>query len=357
MITGMQAVRCSGPVCDTRDADRFFCMQSDEGDSSTDGGSAMDGVIDVPREFLDEWERLMDVDVTFRGKTRQLRDWCCFNTTIGHPECALSILDAPSSGETGFQLSYSVEQSDKSIFMYLMTTACKLARIPSVVVVCETLGNTKGVEGKMAGMADAIRDAIRATGADVPDLSDTRFMDGVQRNWDNLDLTSFSRGEETIIVPGTYLPAINKLVAALRESGVRPIIFIDEGDKLFRKFFDLRNPQGDLATKLSHMFHQARVVNVVTATPSAFLMWCKLNGVLFRAFIADVERLKDNGYEVGDNCVLHPGCAGLEDKDFDKLSGWTLPIVKQAFDELHAMSLLEGTSGLLAQVRSKLTEA
>jgi hypothetical protein len=321
--------------------------------SDDDVPASMEGVIDVPRDFLDEWDRLMDIEVTFRRVTKPLRDWCYFNVTVGHPECALGILDAPADGSTGYQLSYSVEQSDKSIFMYLMTTACKMARVPSVVVVCETLGNTKDVEGKMNGLSDAIRNACAAGGADVPDLSDTRFMDGVEKNWDALDLGPFCRGEETIVVPGTYLPAIRCLVKALRASGVRPIVFVDEGDKLFRQFFTLQDPQSELAKNLAQMFQMARVVNVVTATPSAFLRWGQLNRLRFRAFVADVDRLRQQNYEVGDNCVLHPGCVGLEENDFDKLSGWTLPVVKQAFDELHALSLTEGTCGLLAQVRRR----
>jgi hypothetical protein len=68
-----------------------------------------------PADFFDQWDKLMDLEVTFRGQTRQLRDWCCFNTTVGHPHCALQILEGRDDGRTSWTLSYSAEQSDKSI--------------------------------------------------------------------------------------------------------------------------------------------------------------------------------------------------------------------------------------------------
>ena len=290
------------------------------------------------------------MQVFFRNSTRQLRDWCCFETTIGHPRCVLQILDPPADGSVGWTLAFSVEQSDKSIFMYLMTTACAMLGIPSIVVVAETLENTSGVEGKMNGLATAIADAMRAAGHDVAALAETRFMDGKKRNWDGL-LEDYENGElKTLIVPGTYLAAVQKTANFIEDYDVRPMIFLDEGDKMFRGDF-LMTADPDTLSSIDRFFQKmflcARVVAIVSATPNSFLRWGQLNKLSnFRAFVSDLDKLKRLGYEIGENIVHSRHCVGVTDKDYDVLSGFFKPHHQAGIREMRE---LKGTAkGLLA---------
>ena len=229
--------------------------------------------------------------------------------------------------------------------MYLMTTACSMLGIPSIIVVCETLGNTRGVEGKMNGLCDAIRAALVAAGHDVAalneQLSETRFMDGQKKSWANLDLDRFSQAKETLVVPGTYLAAVVKTAEHLEKSGVRPMIFVDEGDKLCKTDFLMSADETSLNCldkALQRLYGCARVVAFVTATPCAFLNWGRLNRFKFRAFMADLDKLAALGYEIGLNIVHSHLCANVTDKDYDALSGFFLPHHKAGVEEMRALA-------------------
>lgn len=315
--------------------------------ASSGSTSQYTGTVDeIPDGFADAWEELMDLQVTFRQSTRPLRDWCCFETTIGHPRCVLQLMDPPEDGSVGWTLAFSVEQSDKSIFMYLMTTACCMLGIPSIIIVCETLENTRGVEGKMNGLRDAIRAAARDAGHDVAALSETLFMDGKQKNWDALDPEDFDR---TLVVPGTYLAAVSKTASFLAEHDIRPQIFVDEGDKLSKTDFlmDARTDTlGTMDQCLQKMYRCARGVTCVTATPGAFLRWGQLNRLKFRAFVSDLDKLKRLGYEIGENIVHSRHCANVTDKDYDVLSGFFLPHHLAGVQEMR--DLRGSARGLLA---------
>ena len=226
----------------------------------------VDGDFEVNSEFADKWDDLMDLEVTFREQRRALRDWCCFETAISHPHSILGGIEGPEDGPTRWLLSYSVEQSDKSIFIKLLTTACCMAGIPTVVVVCETLGSSKAVEGKMNGLAQAICAALPVS----TDLGNTKFMDGVKKNWDNLAMDNY---DGTLVVPGTYTPAVKRLTEYLTDKDYRPILIVDEGDKLFRSYFDIDEEPtqlNELQRSLKELFNCARAVNVVTATPQSY---------------------------------------------------------------------------------------
>jgi hypothetical protein len=306
----------------------------------------------LPEDFAVVWRRLCDLEVTFRGKTRSVAEWCPFSLDLDDPRNVLNCLNPPSDGETGWTLAYSVEQSDKSIFLHLVTTACRMLGIPSVIVVCETKGNTAGVESKMTGLGEAIIAAAAAIpDFPPPDVSAMQAMDGVKKNWDTVGIEDFAAGRKTFVVPGTYLPAVRCLADYVARSGATPMIFIDEGDKLAKYFFKVTDPDSRLPALekcLKKLYLSARVNCFVTATPSSFLLFGKENCLRFRAFIADVDRIKAAGYETGDHIVLHPSCATLTDKDFDKLSGFFIPQIQAGVRDMYSLSqMADGPTGLL----------
>jgi hypothetical protein len=69
---------------------------------------------------------------------RTVAEWCPFETEFHHPNSIIQILLNPPSTGTRYSISYSAEQSDKSIYMYLMTVACKHSCTPRMTIVCET---------------------------------------------------------------------------------------------------------------------------------------------------------------------------------------------------------------------------
>ena len=296
----------------------------------------------LPEDFAVVWRRLCDLEVTFRGKTRRVSEWCPFSLDLDDPRNVLNCLNPPSDGETGWTLAYSVEQSDKSIFLHLVTTVCRMLGIPSVIVVCETKGNTAGVESKMTGLGEAIIAAAAAIpDFPPPDVAAMQAMDGVKKNWDTVGIEDFSAGRKTFVVPGTYLPAVRCLADYVARSGATPMIFIDEGDKLAKYFFKVTDPESRLPALercLKKLYLSARVNCFVTATPSSFLLFGKENLLSFRAFIADLDRIKGAGYETGDHIVLHPSCDTLTDRDFDKLSGFFIPQIQAGVRDMYALS-------------------
>ena len=100
---------------------------------------------------------------------------------------------------------------------------------------------------------------------------------------------------------------------------------------------------------LKKLYLSARVNCFVTATPSSFLLFGKENSLDFRAFVADVDRIKAAGFETGDHIVLHPSCESLTDKDFDKLSGFLIPQIQAGVRDMYALSQMPagGPTGLL----------
>jgi hypothetical protein len=59
-----------------------------------------------------------------------------------HPNSIIQILLNPSFDRNKVLDLVLAEQSDKSIYMYLMTVACAPGR--TTTIVCETKGNTQG---------------------------------------------------------------------------------------------------------------------------------------------------------------------------------------------------------------------
>lgn len=309
--------------------------------------------VQLPEEFAVVWRRLCDLEVTFRGKTRRVAEWCPFSLDLDDPRNVLNCLNPPADGAPGWTLAYSVEQSDKSIFLHLVTTACRMLGIPSVIVVCDTKGNTAGVESKMTGLGEAIIAAAAAIpGFPPPDVATMQAMDGVKRNWDRVGIEDFVAGSKTFVVPGTCLAAVRCLADYIARSGATPMVFVDDGDKLAKYFFKVTDPDSRLPALekcLKKLYLSARVNCFVTATPSSFLLFGKENRLEFRAFVADLDRIKEAGYETGDHIVLHPSCAALTDKDFDKLSGFFIPQIQAGVRDMYALSQMPagGPTGLL----------
>jgi hypothetical protein len=223
--------------------------------------------------------------------------------------------------------------------------------IPSVIIVCENKDNTLGVETKMTSLGAAIQAAaeLNRPGVRPPEVAVMKAMDGVQKNWTAQKYDDFVAANKTFVVPGTYLPAVRCLSEYIEKSGVRPMVLIDEGDKLAKYFFLMDTPDArlpPLELSLKKIYNAARGACFVTATPSSFLEFGRANKLKFRAFLVDLDRLKDNGYETGDHISFHPSCAGLTDKDFDKLSGFFIPQIQDGVREMYALSRADA-QGLL----------
>jgi hypothetical protein len=87
------------------------------------------------------------------------------------------------------------------------------------------------------------------------------------------------------------------------------VIFIDEGDKLLKDFFRMDAPNLTKVQKSIKSLYTSAVADYVTATPGTILMNLRANGQYARGFIADFERIKANGFEIGDTIGQHPSPA------------------------------------------------
>lgn len=303
-----------------------------------------------------KWNALRDipVHVAKRNTTRTVAEWCPFETDFYHPDSIIQILLNPPSTGTRYSTSYSPEQSDKSIYLYLMTIACKLLDVPRMTIVCETKGNTQGVSRKMNEVGDAIKDAVdhHLSAEERVEMVEMKAMTGVAREWAHIEVSDFL--QKCIVVPGTYEPALKCAADAVLRLGIRPIIFVDEGDKLAKDFFKMDAPNLTKVQKsIKSLYTSAVAVNFVTATPVAILMNLRANGQFVRGFIADFERIKENGYEIGDTIAQHPSARGLKNKDFEKHSGWFHPVIREVIEEIHDLSqdrTEAGMKNILAQV-------
>jgi hypothetical protein len=82
------------------DGDRDSDLDSDDGDRDSD----LDDADDLPDGFAEAWNQLRDLEVTFRGQTRTVANWCPFSTDLADPRCVLKVLDPPADGSTGYTL-------------------------------------------------------------------------------------------------------------------------------------------------------------------------------------------------------------------------------------------------------------
>jgi hypothetical protein len=313
----------------------------DEPTDTEDEPTDTEDAIDRMDHIADKWNALrgLSVHVAKRNTTRTVAEWCPFETEFHHPKSIIQILLNPPSTGTRYTISYSPEQSDKSIYMYLMTVACKLLDVPRMTIVCETKGNTQGVSRKMNDIGAAIKDAVdhHLPVDDRIEMVEMKAMTGVAREWANIEVSDFL--QKCIVVPGTYEPALKCAADTIQRLGIRPVIFVDEGDKLAKDFFRMDAPNLTKVQKsIKSLYTSAVAVNYVTATPGTILMNLCANGQYARGFIADFERIKENGFEIGNTIGQHPRARGLTDKDFEKFSGWSHPVIREVITEIYDLS-------------------
>lgn len=331
---------------------------TDTDDDSASTGSDMED--DQDALMMQKWQALRDLQVTIPNRLgyKKVSEWCHFETDFEHPRSIITMLKDPPSEDTRYSVAFSPEQSDKSIYLYVMMIACTLLDVPRIVVVCDTKFSTDDVAKKMNAIGAAINGALIA--AQVPPelrvtLPAMRSMDGVAKDWIGVTRDDFL--DRCIVVPGTYEPALNCAARAMTRCDVRAMTFVDEGDKLAKDYFDLKTSAARL-TKIQKpikcIFNNSLGVNYVTATPAPVIWNLQANDLRARAYIASLASLEAQGIETGKSLSQHPLSEGLVDKHFVKYSGWMNPEVLAAVREIHELSLAEEglrVKNIYAQVR------
>lgn len=196
-----------------------------------------EGKVNIPEGFEEAWNELMDLEVSFvcsspttddpmriATETHLVREWCRFEVDVDHPECILKLLDPC---EENFTLG-ALRSGDNSVFIEVLTIACSMLGIPSIVVQCSDSGNID--EAKMNLFGDGFRAALKNQDPD------SRVLDGVKKSWDAIDWDRFVVGKHTLVVPGS-LAALEGTADYLERSGVRPVVIVDEREMMYKTEF------------------------------------------------------------------------------------------------------------------------
>jgi hypothetical protein len=119
------------------------------------------------------------------------------------------------------------------------------------------------------------------------------------------------------------------------------VIFVDEATN-WRGLLSNGRTESDQGQKSIKSLYTSAVAVNVTATPGTIANLCA-NGQYARGFIADFERIKENGFEIGNTIGATSLARGLTDKDFE-FSGWSHPVIRQVITEIYDLVYVPGWS-------------
>ncbi len=225
------------------------------------------------------------------------------------------------SGQTGickivfhpgkYHVTFSTEQSNKSHLHNNVAHMCRIAERPCVILVGDWCNGANDVKEKLQNFSDN-------STLSVDEKVMFHYLEGDKKQWafekNAAMVKCFKRGDMCLVMPCKYDKPIERLNAFLETHGIENVcLVVDEGDTLADRKFGATDTKlvvqvEKLLTSVSPTSNRPTVstVNIVSATLIPTMVWLKTidPDICAHAHIADMEKLKANGFSVGDQMKL-----------------------------------------------------